>query len=356
MKKVLFILGGLLVTINLCSCDKQVETRLEYVDRVVEVEKPIEVIREVELIKEVPIETTVYIDREVIVEKEVEKTVTVEVPVEKVVEVEKIIEKEIPVEVEKIVTKTVTVEVPVEKVVEVEKIIEVEKVVEKEVVVERYNNYYEKLVEALSNATYCDDSNYHITTVGWTIPYLAVYCQGLSGSKNPVVGYHSLGATETFMHMFGVDQAGVNYTDTHNQICAIKRNDTEVYEDYLPKPIGSSGYYHGEYHYNDIYGPSEQYKHTLGNNLGLHVLTNVKVECISANTAINYQNIPAIRTVISYDEDYWIGEPTGIMEQIRVINREIFDTSLYEKSEYYSLKVKIGTINPTYEYHCYLKK
>ena len=93
MKKGLLILGGLLATISLCSCDKQVETKIEYVDRVVEVEK----------------------------------TTTVEVPVEKIVEVEKIIEKEIPIEVEKVVTKTVMVEVPVEKVVEVEKIVYVEK-------------------------------------------------------------------------------------------------------------------------------------------------------------------------------------------------------------------------------------
>ena len=343
MKKGLFILGGLLATISLCSCDKQVETRVEYVDRVMEVEKPVEVTKEVEVIKEVPVETTVYVDREVVVEKEVEKTVTVEVPVEKIVEVEKIIEKEIPIEIEKIVTETIKVEVPVEKVVEVEKIIEVEKIVEKEVVVERYNDYYEKLVDALSNAVYCDDSNYHITTVGWTVPYLAVYCQGLSGTTNPVVGcgwqgYAETGYTYSWLH-------AINKV-SHDQICAIKRSDSEIYEDYLPKPLykGTPTMYDNKGNIiskgsSDIYGPSEQYKHTLGEQLGMHVLTNVKVECVSDKTAINYNNVPAKRTVISYEDDYFFGEfYGGILEELRLANREINLSDYY----HYNTKLEVG--------------
>lgn len=41
MKKGLFILGGLLSIISLCSCG-QVETKIEYIDRIVEVEKEAE--------------------------------------------------------------------------------------------------------------------------------------------------------------------------------------------------------------------------------------------------------------------------------------------------------------------------
>lgn len=335
MKRGILLIGGLLSLFTLASCNE--EAKIEYKDRIVEVEKPVEVIKEVEVTKEVPVETTVYVDREVVVEKEVEKTVTVEVPVEKIVEVEKIIEKEIPVEVEKIVTKTVTIEVPVEKVVEVEKIIEVEKVVEKEVVVERYNDYYERLVDALSNATYCDDSNYHITTVGWTVPYLAVYCLGLSGTTNPVVGCGWQGYAETgysYSMLHAISEV------SHDQICAIKRNDAEVYEDYLPKPYNTGySYYHGENHYVEYYGPSEQYKHTLGDQLGMHVLTNVKVECVSDKTAINYNNIPAIRTVISYDNDYYFGEfYGGILEDIRLRDRKIELSDYY----HYNTKLEIG--------------
>lgn len=105
MKKELILLGSILSLFTLASCGEQ--TKVEYVDRIVEVEKPVEVIKEVEVVKEVPVEVEkiVYVDRPVEVEKVVEKEVKVEVPVEKIVEVEK------PVE----VVKTVYVEKEVEK-------------------------------------------------------------------------------------------------------------------------------------------------------------------------------------------------------------------------------------------------
>ena len=89
MKKGLILLGSILSLFTLASCGEQ--TKVEYIDRVVEVEKPVEVIKEVEVVKEVPVEVEkiVYVDRPVEVEKIVEKEVKVEVPVEKIVEVEK---------------------------------------------------------------------------------------------------------------------------------------------------------------------------------------------------------------------------------------------------------------------------
>ena len=330
MKKGLFILGVLLGAISLCGCDKQVETKVEYIDRIVEVEKPVEVIKEVEVTKEVPIEVekTVYVDKEIIVEK----TITVEVPVEKIVEVENIIEKEIPVEVEKIVTKTVTVEVPVEKVVEVEKIIEKPVYIEKEVIVEKeiYNDYpYLPMFTALANAIYCDDLDYHLYdsyNSQEVIPYLAVYKQGKTNTKNSVVECHSCGLSVNYMASAAYAIA-TGHNDTtylkHTQLSCIKREDEIDYTQYLNKPIGSSGYYHGEYHYNDIYEPSETYQDTLSNELGLHILTNVRVECWSDKNAINYNNIPVIRYVLSYDEDYSFGEfYGGPLEEIRMSNRK----------------------------------
>lgn len=88
------------------------ETKIQYVEKIVE--KPVEVEKIVEKIVEKPVEVEKIVEK--IVEKPVEVEKIVEKIVEKPVEVEKIVEK--PVEVEKIVEKLVEVPVEIEKPVE----------------------------------------------------------------------------------------------------------------------------------------------------------------------------------------------------------------------------------------------